>query len=284
MNKHKIALLVDSGVDVPAELAKELGIYVVPLKIIFSDGEYIDRVTITPDEVFKKLEKEIPTTSLPSPDEINARLEQIKADGYEKVLGVTISSGLSGTHNVMRLCMEDFEGLECFAVDTKNIAIASGMSAIQAALYANEGMEWEQLKATVIKGLDKVKIFFCVSTLEYLQKGGRIGLVSSVVGNLLNLKPIISCNDDGIYYTVAKVRGRQQSLEKAAELVKKFGDKSVKYNMAVLNTCAQAEADALKAELLEYFPNPQIFVEGDVSPALGIHVGPGAIGLAFQIL
>lgn len=284
MNKQKIAILVDSGVDVPKEFAEKHPIYIVPLKIIYGDKEYYDGVTITPDEVYSRLSKEFPSTSLPSPEEINKTLQQIKEDGYEKVLGVFISSGLSGTYNIMRICMEEFDGLDCYAVDSKNIAIAAGLNAIQAAVYIEQGMEWEELKQTVSQNLGKSKVFFSLATLEYLQKGGRIGLVASLLGTLIDLKPVISCNDDGVYYVAGKVRGRKQSIEKTKALVKKFGEGSLKYNLAVMHGGAKEEVEAFKKEVLELFPNPQVFVEGQISPVLGVHTGPGLVGAALQLL
>ncbi len=191
MNNEKIAILVDSGTDVPKDYIQRYGIYVAPLKIIFSDCEYTDGVDVTPELLYKRFESEIPKTSLPTGEDITALLDQIKAAGYEKVLAITISSGLSGTYNVIDLIGRQYEGLEVHAVDTLNIAIASGLIAIQAAEDVENGMSWAELTRITDERVAKSKVYFCVKTLEYLQKGGRIGLVSSILGNALNLKPII---------------------------------------------------------------------------------------------
>ena len=114
MNKEKIALLVDSGTDVPEALVKQYGMYVLPLQIIYPEKTYTDKVDITPEEVYQRLEKEIPSTSLPDGATIQAIFDKIKEAGYEKVLAVTISSGLSGTYNVVRLLGEQTEGLDVF--------------------------------------------------------------------------------------------------------------------------------------------------------------------------
>lgn len=282
MNKDKIAILVDSCVDIPAKLIEEYNMYLVPLKVIYSDREYLDGINITAEEVYASLDKEIPRTSLPSGSTIQDIFKQIKADGYEKVLAVTISSGLSGTYNAIRVLAEQQENLEVFVVDTKNIAIASGFNAIQAGEYIKEGMDWNNLKKIVSNNISNSKVFFCVSTLEYLHKGGRIGLVASVLGSRLNLKPIISCNKDGIYYTVSKVIGRRRSLRKAMELAIDFIGNSKKYNLGVVHGAAKEEANRLKEQILAKLPNPRIFVEGQISPALGVHTGPGAIGIVVQ--
>lgn len=127
MNKEKIAILVDSCVDVPPKLVEKHNMYVIPLKVIYKDRVYSDGVDITAQEVYERLDIEIPTTSLPSGGEINAMFDRIKADGYEKVLAIHISSGLSGTYNSIRLLASQYEGLEIYVLDTKNIGIGSGL-------------------------------------------------------------------------------------------------------------------------------------------------------------
>lgn len=286
MNKQKIAVLADSGSDVPKEIIEKYNVKVIPLKIIFKEGEYIDKVTITADEVYTKMKNEIPTTSLPGADDIKQILDDIKAEGYEKVLAVTISSGLSGTYNMVRLVAEDYEGLDIFAVDTKNIGIGSGFTAIEAARLADEDVEWETIKEKLLRMVERSKVFFHVPTLEYLQKGGRIGLVTSVVGSLLNLKPIISCNDEGIYYTVAKVRGTKKSIEKMVQLAQEFAEPSKKYNLALVygGEGAVKEAEKIKQELMSRLTNFKEIFFDQVSPALGVHTGPGLIGVGVQLL
>ena len=284
MNEQKTAILVDSCCDVPKKYVERYGMYVIPLKVIYKDKEYLDGVDITAQDVYQNLNKEIPKTSLPDGEMITGIFEKIKADGYEKVLAITLSSGLSGTNNMVNLLAKECEGLEFFVFDTKNIAMGGGFHAIQAARYLEEGLSFEAVQTKLEQGLYNCKIFFVVSTLEYLQKGGRIGLVASLFGNALNLKPIISCNEDGIYYTVNKVRGRKQSLTKAMELAVKYAQGHKRYNLAVLNGDAAETAEEIKQELLPLLPNVDQFVEGQVSPALGVHTGPGAIGICVQIL
>lgn len=284
MNKQKIALLVDSGSDVPKDLVKEYNMYVAPLNIIYKEREYIDGVEISSDEVYDRLEEEIPTTSLPTGEAIQAIFDQIKKDGYEKVLAVTISSGLSGTYNMIRMVGELQDDLEVFVLDSKNISIASGFNAIQAAEYIKEGMDWNTLKETVSKNIFNSKVYFYVSTLKYLQKGGRIGLVASILGSGINLKPIISCNDDGIYYTKAKTIGESRALNKTIKLaVDHIGD-SKDYNIGVVHANAAKKADRIFKRLLKKLPNPKLSITGEISAALGVHTGPDSIGIVVQKL
>ena len=284
MNQQKIAILVDSGCDVPEEWRKRYGMYLLPLRILYEQGEYLDGVEISAEEVYQRLPREIPKTSLPSGGQVTNLLDQIKADGYQKVLAVTLSSGLSGTYNLVQLIAQEYEGLEIHVVDTKNIAIGSGFTAILAGQCLEQGMEWEDLKAIVDGSLGKSKVFFCLSTLEYLQKGGRIGLVACLVGNALGLKPIISCNEDGVYYVVSKAMGRKQSIHRVMEMAWRFAEEGKRYNVAIVNASAKEEANDIKKGLLPNLPGCTQLIESNLGPALGVHVGPGLLGVGIQLL
>ena len=283
-NKEKIAILTDSCCDVPKELAERYHMYVLPLKIVYKDNEYLDGVDISPQAVYDRLKEEIPTTSLPSGDVFLQTLDQIKADGFEKVIAVTLSSGLSGTNNMLHLNAEYYEGLEIYIFDTKNIAIAAGFHAIQAARYLENGNSFTEIQRKLEQDLVNSKVFFVVETLEYLQKGGRIGLVASLFGNALNLKPVISCNEEGVYYTVTKVRGRKQSITRVMDLALKFAEGHKRINVAVCHGGAPEEVKAVEAAIKEQLPDHEIFVSGQISPVLGVHTGPGLIGIGIEIL
>ncbi len=282
--KNKVAILVDSGTDVPQELIEKYQMYVIPLKIIYKDRVYTDKVDITPEEIYQRLPQEIPGTSLPDGETITKIFEQIKQDGYEKILAVTISSGLSGTYNIVRLIAQQQEELEAYVLDTKNIGIGAGFSAIQAAKWLEEGMEWSLLIERLNELVKQTKVFFNVATLEYLQKGGRIGLVASILGTVLKLNPIISCNDEGIYYTVGKARGRKKSLDRTVSYVKERVGTAKVFNLAVAHGDAKEEATEMMARLKEEFPQAQQIYFGQISPALVVHTGPGLLGVGVQVL
>lgn len=284
MNKEKIALLVDSGTDVPAQIMEQYGMYMLPLQIIYKDRTYTDKVDITAEEIYERLPQEIPSTSLPDGAAIGEIFDRIKADGYEKVFAVTISSGLSGTFNVVRLLGEQRTDLEVFVLDTKNIGIGAGLQAIRAAELLEKGVTWEKLRAQLTNEVPKNKVFFNVATLEYLQKGGRIGLVASILGNALKLNPIISCNEEGIYYTVAKSRGRKKSLDKTVDLIKQFIGDHRHVRLAVAQGDALQEAKEMKARLEAEFPKVKEILFGQISPALVVHTGPGLLGIGIQLL
>ena len=187
---------------------------------------------------------------------------------------------------MLRLLGEAINDLELYVYDTKNIAIGSGFFAIQAAQYIEQGMDWDTLIAKLESSRSKSKVFFCLDTLEYLQKGGRIGLVTAMLGTALNLKPIISCNPEGIYYTVAKVRGRQQSIKKVLDMAANFAGNAKKYNVALIGsgTLGLKDATSIREQVLAKLPNRNTFIEGELGCCLGVHVGPGLVGVGVHIL
>lgn len=280
MNNQKIAILTDSCCDVPKQYVDKYDIFVLPLKVIYKDKEFLDGVTITPQEVYESMGTEIPSTSLPDGQSVVDIFEKIKAEGFEKVVCITLSSGLSGTNNMIHLIAQDIEGLQIEVIDTKNIAVAAGFHVIAAARNIEAGMAFEEVVSYTNNTIKSSTVFFVVKTLEYLQKGGRIGLLTSLVGNALNLKPIISCNDEGIYYNIAKVRGRKHSISKTIDLALKNAEGKKKIFLAIYHGDAQEEADEVKQYMLDHLDCEVVeFMEGQISPCLGVHTGPGLIGI-----
>ncbi|MFR6312440.1 DegV family protein, partial [Anaerofustis stercorihominis] len=257
--------------------------YVVPLIVNYNNKSYKDVIDIDIDTICDRLKEEIPTTSLPSIDDIMETFEKVISDGYDKAIVITISSGLSGTYNAMRIASESFEGrLETMLIDTKNIDIGAGFSAIRAGELIEQGCSFKEIKEKLDDAIKNTKVYFCVKTLEYLRKGGRIGLVASVVGTALDLKPVMSCNEDGVYYVVSKARGRKKSLKKALSEAIDYSKKYNKYNVAVVNVQAEDEAKEIENSIKKEFPNVENVFIGSISPTLAVHTGPGLIGVGVQ--
>ncbi|MCR2033660.1 DegV family protein [Anaerofustis stercorihominis] len=280
---EKIAIITDSGTDVPKKYVDKYNMYVVPLIVNYNNKSYKDVVDIDIDTICDRLKEEIPTTSLPSIDDIMETFEKVISDGYDKAIVITISSGLSGTYNAMRIASESFEGrLETMLIDTKNIDIGAGFSAIRAGELIEQGCSFDEIKEKLDDAIKNTKVYFCVKTLEYLRKGGRIGLVASVVGTALDLKPVMSCNEDGVYYVVSKARGRKKSLKKALSEAIDYSKKYNKYNVAVVNVQAEDEAKEIENSIKKEFPNVENVFVGSISPTLAVHTGPGLIGVGVQ--
>ena len=281
MNSEKIAILIDSCTDVPPELAASEEVYSIPVLIRYADGEYRDGIDITAQKVYERFEEEVPKTSLPSLEGVQHIFAKIAADGYEKVIAVTISSGLSGTHGVVQLASAQFDWIQTQVIDTKNIGFGAGFTAIHALQMIRQGMSFEEIVEKLKWDVANTKVFFCVETLEYLRKGGRIGLIPSVLGTMLQLKPIISCNGEGVYYTAAKARGRKRSLEQAISLAQSFAGDG-EYNLAIAHGGAEQEAEQLVGQAKKFFPGAREIFQGQISPALVVHTGPGLLGIGIQ--
>ena len=282
MSEKKIAIITDSCTDVPKEVLDQYGIYVLPVMVQYSDRAYLDRVEITEEEVYARLEQEIPTTSLPSPNLILKTFDKIVADGYNTAVVGTMSSGLGGTYNAIRILAEDYEGLDIHMIDTKNIGIGAGFGVIAAAELAASGHNLKDVLVGIRESVANTKIFFSLKTLEYLRKGGRIGLVTGIIGNVLNIKPIISCNEEGVYYNVKMVRGEKQSLKEIVRLAKEYASQFKEYNVAVCDGAAPEDAKTILETIRENFPNARNIYHTHVSPALVVHTGPGLIGIGVQ--
>ncbi|HET6785693.1 MAG TPA: DegV family protein [Erysipelotrichaceae bacterium] len=282
MVKQKIAILTDSGSDVPYDIAKEMNIFVVPLQVNYKDKSYRDGVDIDADTMYKRLKEEIPTTSLPLGQDIDHVISQIEAQGYTHILAVVLSSGLSGTCNLLKLVAKESK-LPMEVIDTKNIGIGSGLSVIKAAKYVQEGLSWEELQVKVQETILKTRVFFVLDTLEYLQKGGRIGKVTALIGYALDLRPIITCDKDGIYTTIAKARGRKVSINRCMEIALDFVKDCANPTLALAHGNALEETLKIKENIVHKLEGKGTIYIGQVSPALGVHTGPGLIGIGVQI-
>lgn len=279
------AILTDSGTDTPTEVLLDSPVYVVPLRIEYSGGiTYLDGVDITPEEVAERFDVEVPTTSLPSLVSIQQQLESMQADGYQKVLVITLSSKLSGTYDAIRLVARDYPAMEFAFIDTKNIGLGAGMLCALAARGMRLGLTFHECARYVEQHVGSTKVFFCMPTLEYLAKGGRIGKVASIIGSALHVVPIITCNEEGVYVTAAKARNWNRALSVAIEKAVKYIGDGTHYILAVANSMAATDAESVKNALLEKLPHPEHLYLGTISPALTVHTGPQLIGVGAQNL
>lgn len=287
MCPQKIALLTDSCADLAPTVAEENHIYIVPLRILCADGEYSDGVDICGTDIYQRLRAgELPQTSLPAGEQIEKLLRQIVMDGYDGVIAVMLSGGLSGTYNLVRLIAEECRGILPIRVfDSVSGSLGMGMTLLQAAEDIRNGMGWEELTECRIPQLIAGSHpYFSVDTLEYLQKGGRIGKVTATAGTLLQIKPIITFAADGQLQSIAKVRGRHQVIDKLVAMTVKSCGEHKRYNLAVANGGAPAEMEVVRQRLTEALPNYDHIWEGEIDGTLSVYIGDGVLGAAVQVL
>ena len=278
MNASKTAVLMDSGGDLSYELCKEEGIFYLPLHVIYPEKDYRDGIDIDPMMIYDRFPDEIPSTSTPSVWEVQKLFDEIREAGYENLIAVVISSALSSTGNTVRLAANDYKGLDVFVFDTKNISFGSGIFALWAVRKLNEGVSFEEMKDLLVKKRPDSRQFFYMDTLKYLRHGGRIGLVSGFVGEMLHIKPIISCNPDGVYYTVAKIRGAKFAKKRMLEEVLKVAG-NCRCWIVVGEGKAHEEALEMKEMVMKSLSNAVFLFQKQIAATLANNTGPGLVGV-----
>lgn len=284
---EKIAIITDSCADVPEDLRDKYSIFVLPMMIACQDGDYRDGIDIHAEDIYEKLKTELPKTSTPTGEDIQNLLEELKEKGYHKAIAIMLSGGLSGTVNHMRLSVEE-AGLEICVVDSKSASIGNGSIVLQMAMWLEEGVPYIELCNRVHKLCDDTKVFFSIDTLEYLQKGGRIGKATALVGTALSIKPILSFDEEGEIYTPAKVRGRKlvekKLLSLVAEQIAKTENAGRNYNIIVADGGAAEERDELEAKMREMFPDYKNLFRAKIGAALSTYLGDGLLGAGVQFI
>lgn len=274
----KRIIVTDSSCDLSDETLKKLNIRMIPLRLITSKAEYKDRVNITSEEVYNILEKEIPKTSLPQPDDISNLYEELIAEGYTDILHISLSAGLSGTCNLVNIIAENYKDkANIVVVNSKTLSAGLGLLVLRASEMLEEGIEINEIAEKLIVLREAMQGTFVVHTLEYLRKGGRIGLVEGVVGALLNIKPIIYVNSNGIYETLAKARG----FAKAKSIMLSSAYDRYKNQLVdayIVHGMVEDEAKEFSESVKEAL-NIRNLIIHTLSPVLGIHTGKGLIGL-----
>lgn len=277
-----IKIVTDSTADIPKELAEQWDIAIVPLKVHLDDETYLDGVTLTPSEFFEKLGRasSFPSTSQPSPNDFVEKYQEILNEyGDEtQIISIHLSSALSGTCQSARLGASLLEpAREIVVVDSKKASFLLGSIVIETAKAAKNGKTKDQCLDLIHKMMKEQKEFFVLDTLNYLQKGGRIGKAQAIVGTLLNVKPILSLNEAGEVYPFEKVRGKKKAISRILEECKKYaGEEQV--IVSVLYGLNRPEAEELKDKLLQEFQIQEISLF-EIGPVIGAHVGPDALAV-----
>ena len=275
----KIAVVTDSTCDLELDVIKEHGIHVLPLRVVYADRDFKDRIEITPQQVYDSLDQELPKTSLPSPGEVIDLFNQLKAEGFTHIISIHISSGLSGTFEMIKQVASEIKGITIEVVDSKALSMGLGFPVLEAVKAVKANLPFEAVLERVNSVIKRIKVYFVLSTLEYLKRGGRIGYVSATLGEILQLKPIISINEEGKYFTITKVRGRKQSLSKMFELLQEKIKGSLA-NVAIMQGAAYDEAMEL-VEKVKGLKNVKQIVSMQIGPVMVVHTGPGLVGFAY---
>ena len=186
---------------------------------------------------------------------------------------------------MVRLAAQNFQGLECAVFDSNSGSLGEGCIALQAAHYIRQGMGWQELQRRVAGLVRDTHVMFSLDTLEYLQKGGRIGKITCLAGTMLQIKPIISFAEDGQLASISKVRGRRRSIDEMVQRVKAMVPTDGRpYVMATAHGDAPEDQAYLKAQIQQEIAGATHYYEGVIDCTLGVHTGPHLIGVGIQLL
>ena len=274
----RIRILTDSACDIPEDVVRRLEIDVVSLTIRFGDEEFVDRVDLTPTAFWAKCKasKTLPETSAPSPGAFQSAYEKAKADGCDGVLVLTISAGLSATHQSATLAAAAVApGIAVRVIDTRAVSMGQGLLCIELAELAATGASLEELSDRAVALIPKVGVVAMLDTLEHLVKGGRIGGARALLGQVLSIKPLLELKD-GIVAEAGRQRTKARALAVIADVAKSHQP---------LRRLALVHGDSPEVQHLEAlitgisteFP----LIVTDMGPVVGTHGGPGIIALCW---
>ncbi len=277
----KTAVITDTTCDLPKEIMAENNIFCLPIRILYSDREYLDGIDITPAEVIASLDREVPKTSLPSPEHLQNLIDQLVNDGYQRIVGVFMTSAMSGTFNMARQIFAADKRVETKIYDTKTVSLELGFTALGVAEKIKAGVQWEDMDNVYKEVRNRTSGIFTVNTLKYMQLCGRVGRVEGGIGKLLNIKPVVYVDrEEGIYYTLKKCRGRKRSISTMLKVVAGLAPK--KFRIGIVHSAALHEAEAIKAEIEERFDFAKVVMIRFITPSLGLCAGPGLLGIIWQ--
>jgi len=277
----KIAIVSDSSASLTDEMLKEYNIYTSYLMIIFGNDSYQEFKELTPDKFVElsTAQEELPTTSQPAIGLTVELYEKLLADGYEEVIHITISTGLSGSYQSAVNAAEMVNAEKIHVFDSKTVAFPQGGLAIVAAKLAKAGKD----AAEIISELNKVQatthVNATVKTLENLKKGGRLSNASAVVGSMLQIKPIIAMSEEGKLEAVSKVRTFKKAIQVLIDTAKEANlDES--YEIAIIHVLNLEDATVLKNTIAKFYPNITIHIL-PLSLVVSAHVGEGTVAVTW---
>jgi len=271
----KVSVVTDSTSDLPPEVARELGITVVPAQIQFGEQVFLDGVELTTDEFYHRLQSSstLPKTSPASISTFNSIYRRI-AEEADSIISIHVAAKLSVTYDIARQASAD---LKCSisVVDSQTASMACGLLAIIAAKAARAGESLKDIEELVRQAIPNTVTFGVFGTLEYLARGGRIGKGQAFLGTLLKINPILAIRMSEVV-PVERVRTRSRAVERLCEIVRGLGTLR---EMSVMRTTDPAEAEDVIRRLSSVFPPERVY-RASIGPSMGTQVGPHAVGVA----
>jgi DegV family protein with EDD domain len=277
----KVAIVTDSTATIPQEYLDQYSIHVLPQVLIWGSETLLDGIDIHPKEFYERLKVDPvhPTTSQVTPASFLTKYEELLGEKYE-ILCVLISPKLSGTMESANQAKENFPGAPIEIVNSESVAMGLGFQVLAAARAAAEGATLEECREVAKRSVPHTGVVLTVETLEYLHRGGRIGGGAKFLASALNVKPILEIRD-GRVESVERVRTRGKSLNRLVELIEERVGTRKPVRLATLHANSPDDARTMLDEATRQLqPVESIFAE--LSPVVGVHAGPGTVGLVFM--
>jgi DegV family protein with EDD domain len=271
------AIVLDSTSDYPDAASRFPNMRVVPLYVRFADMTFRDYVDLGPHEFYEKLRTAatLPATAQPTPHDFLSAYEELSQ--YERIYSLQVSSRVSGTFQSAELAAAELGGDRVRVVDTRSVSLAVAMlsHAIQRRLA--RGATDEEIEALIERFRREARVVFTVETLEFLQRGGRIGRAAALAGSLLNVRPILAI-EDGEVTAVARVRGRQKAVAEFERRLEEGSEDRSGLRVAIAHADAAEWVGTLSELVWKVRPKAEIEFTAILGAVVGTHVGPGAVG------
>lgn len=277
----KTAVVTDSTAYIPKDVRDRLRIRMIPLSVAFGGETYREEVDISAEQFYEKVKqhKNLPTTSQPSVGEFVELFTSLRDEGYDAVISIHLSSGISGTYQGALTAGNMVDGLKVYAYDSEISCMAQGFYAIEAAKMALDGKTPEEIIARIDEMKKTLRAYFMVDDLAHLQRGGRLTGAQAFIGGLLQIKPLL-CFENKVIVPFEKIRTRKKAIKRIEELLAEDAAKGVPLKAAIIHANRPDEAEQWKERLSSLYPNVE-FTISYFGPVIATHLGEGALGLTW---
>lgn len=274
-----VRIVTDSTCDVPPDVVEKLGIKVVPVYINIGDKSYLDGVDLSRREFFINLPDydSFPTTAAPASGTFTATYQELVEEGADEIISLHIAANLSNTFNAARLGAEDVQGATVTLWDTKQITMGSGLQVMAAAEAAAAGSSVTEILSMLEEKRSKTRVYGVLDTLEFLRRGGRVSWAQFGLGTLLRIKPMLEVYEGDVIMN-ERVRTFKRATRRLIALVEAHQPLE---HIAVIHANNLEAAQRLQEQAGHLFPPDQDLIFMEITPAIGTHLGPGAVGFAF---
>jgi len=277
----KLAVITDSSAFLQAETLRKEDLFVLDIPVNIDGQEYVEGVNLTAQEFYEKMARssELPKTSQPSIAKLDEILSSLKEKGYTHVLGLFLSSGISGFHQNIQYMTDEFEGLTIAFPDTRITSAPLGFMVESVFQWVEQGDDFQSILDKVTEQIENTSAFIMVDDLDHLVKGGRLSNGAAILGNLLSIKPILYFNDQGVIEVYEKVRTEKKATKRLVEIVKEVTSNG-NYQITVIHGNAPQKAADLRQLLLDGGVATDISI-ATFGSVIGTHLGEGSIALSY---